>query len=74
MLGPWDPADARPFEADPALFAARLVQRRDGTWALLGFRNLEPDGISPFEVVAPVEVELHDGRLVAAHGHVPFGV
>jgi beta-fructofuranosidase len=74
MLGPWDLADARPFEADPTLFAARLVQRRGGTWALLGFRNLEPDGISPFEVLDPIEVELDGGRLVAARDHVPFGV
>ena len=29
----------RPFEAEPKLFAAPLVQARDGGWVLFGFRN-----------------------------------
>ena len=29
----------------PKLFAAPLVQQRDGTWAFVGFRNQEPEGI-----------------------------
>jgi len=37
--GPWDLARARPYEADPDLFAAPLVPTRDGGWALLGFRT-----------------------------------
>ena len=65
MLGPWNLADARPFEAEPSLFAAPLVQRRDGSWALLGFRNLEPEGAFAFEIVDPIPVRLEDGRLVA---------
>jgi beta-fructofuranosidase len=66
MLGPWNLADARPFEAEPGLFAAPLVQRRDGSWALLGFRNTEPEGAPAFEIVDPIPVRLEDGRLVAA--------
>ncbi|MGN6742504.1 MAG: glycosyl hydrolase [Amnibacterium sp.] len=65
-LGPWDLDAARPFEAEPALFAAPLVQRRDGSWVLLGFRNGEADGRVALEIVDPVPVRLEDGRLVAA--------
>ena len=49
---------ARPFEDEPWLFAAQLVQRRDGSWALLGF--LEG---GDFEVVDPIGVELTGGTL-----------
>jgi beta-fructofuranosidase len=38
-LGPWDIDTARPFEDAPKLFAAPLVQQRDGTWAFVGFLN-----------------------------------
>ena len=64
-LGPWDIATARPFTADPALFAAPLVQRRDGSWALIGFRNLEPQGIDAFEIIDPIPVAIRDGALTA---------
>ena len=57
-LGPWDIAAARPFEDEPDLFAAPLVQRRDGSWALLGF--LEG---AAFEIVDPIPVELTGGTL-----------
>ncbi len=57
-LGPWDIGAARPFEDEPELFAAQLVQRRDGSWALLGF--LEG---GDFEVVDPIGVELTGGTL-----------
>jgi beta-fructofuranosidase len=57
-LGPWDIGAARPFEDEPALFAAQLVQRRDGSWALLGFL----DG-GDFEVVDPIGVELTERTL-----------
>lgn len=57
-LGPWDVDSARPFEDEPMLFATQLVQRRDGSWALLGF--LEGGA---FEVVDPIPVELRDGAL-----------
>ncbi len=61
--GPWDIAGARPFEGDAALFAAPLVQRRDGTWAFVGFHNREPEGIVTFELLDPIAVELRDGEL-----------
>jgi beta-fructofuranosidase len=64
-LGPWDIASARPFTAEPALFAAPLVRRRDGSWALIGFRNLEAEGIDAFEIVDPIPVEVRDGALAA---------
>jgi beta-fructofuranosidase len=64
-LGPWDIGLARPFTAEPDLFAAPLVQRRDGSWALIGFKNLEPAGIDAFEIVDPIPVRLVDGVLTA---------
>lgn len=64
LTGPWGLERARPFEGEPTLTAAPLVKRRDGDWALLGFRNLEPDQVPPLEVVDPIPVELRDGRLV----------
>ena len=63
LAGPWDLDRARPFRNEPLLSAAPLVQRRDGGWALLGFRNLEP-GVPQLEVVDPVPVVLRDRRLV----------
>jgi beta-fructofuranosidase len=62
-LGPWDIAAARPFEAAPKLFAAPLVQQRDGTWAFVGFLNQEPEGILSFEILDPIPVGLRDGAL-----------
>jgi beta-fructofuranosidase len=56
LLGPWDLSRAVPFEAEPTLFAAPLVQRRDGSWVLVGFRNQEPQGIYSFDIIDPVEV------------------
>ena len=60
-LGPWDIAGAQPFTAEPGLFAAPLVRRRDGTWALVGFRNLEALGFEGFEILDPIPVRLEDG-------------
>ena len=65
LLGPWDVSKAVPFRAEPTLFAAPLVQRRDGSWVLVGFRNQEPQGIFSFEIIDPVEVTLQDGSLQA---------
>ncbi len=48
-LGPWDIAKARPFTREPRLFAAPLVQRRDDSWVLVGFR--EPND---FWIVDPI--------------------
>ena len=56
LHGPWDVSKAVPFRAEPTLFAAPLVQRRDGSWVLVGFRNQEPQGIFSFEIIDPVEV------------------
>jgi hypothetical protein len=46
------------------LTAAPLVRRRDSSWALLGFRNLEPDPPARLEIVDPIPVALRDGELV----------
>ena len=66
ITGPWDIARARPFIHEPALFAAPLIQQRDGEWALIGFRNLEPEGIFAFEILDPIPVRLYHDSLVAA--------
>jgi beta-fructofuranosidase len=63
VQGPWDIASARPFTAEPKLFAAPLVQQRDGTWALVGFRNQEPEGILSFDILDPTPVAVRDGEL-----------
>lgn len=64
LTGPWDISRAQPFVEEPALFAAPLVQERDGGWAFVGFRNLEPQGIHEFHIIDPVPVALKDGVLV----------
>jgi beta-fructofuranosidase len=63
--GPWDIDAAMPFTAEPGLFAAPLVQQRDGTWVLLGFQNTEPASVPPFDIVDPIPVELVAGVLRA---------
>ncbi len=63
LAGPWDLERASPFRGEPTLSAAPLVKRQDGSWVLLGFRNLEP-GVPQLEVVDPLPVRLRDGRLV----------
>ena len=65
LAGPWDVSQAVPFRAEPTLFAAPLVQRRDGSWVLVGFRNQEPQGIFSFEIIDPVEITIQDGALQA---------
>lgn len=65
-LGPWDVDSARPFTAVPDLFAAPLVQQRDGSWCLIGFRNREAEGVDAMEIIDPVPVRLDaDGFLIA---------
>lgn len=64
LTGPWELDRAVPFQGEPTLTAAPLVQRRDGGWALLGFRNLDPDDVSPLEVVDPIPVALRGSALV----------
>lgn len=65
VLGPWDIDRAQPFTAEPELFAAPLVRQRDGTSALVGFRNLEPQGIDAFDILDPIPVRCEGGYLVA---------
>jgi beta-fructofuranosidase len=65
LTGPWDLAGARPFTREPQLFAASLVQQRDGGWVLLGFRNEEPDDMGSFEILDPIRVSLENGELRA---------
>jgi beta-fructofuranosidase len=57
-LGPWDITLARPFVEEPELFAAPLVQQRDGSWVIIGFRNLELKGIDAFDIIDPIPVTL----------------
>lgn len=57
-LGPFDIARARPFTTDPKLFAAPLVQTRDGEWVFIGFRNTEPEGVLNFHIVDPIPLNL----------------
>lgn len=65
LTGPWDIAAARPFEAEPDLYAAQLVQHRDGRHALLGFLHREDEGIDSLAIVDPIPVALVDGTLRA---------
>ena len=60
QLGPWDITKARPLTAEPDLFAAPLVQLRDGSWAMVGFRNTEPTGVLSFEIIDPLPVGLDE--------------
>jgi beta-fructofuranosidase len=64
LTGPWNLQSARPFTGEPMLTAAPLVRRRDGGWALLGFRNLDPDAPARLEIVDPIPVALRDGELI----------
>jgi beta-fructofuranosidase len=65
LTGPWDVNLARPFTPEPDLFAAPLVQARDGSWVLVGFRNLEPKGVDAFHIIDPIPVTLDaEGYLV----------
>jgi beta-fructofuranosidase len=62
-LGPWDITKARPFVAEPDLFAAPLIQRRDGSWVILGFRKVVPEEDIIFEISDPIPVGIVDGTL-----------
>jgi beta-fructofuranosidase len=67
MTGPWDIGRAQPFRDEPELFAAPLVQDRDGGWVLLGFRNREPQG--KFEILDPIPVIRRGDALVRRAAH-----
>lgn len=66
--GPWNVDAAVPFTAEPTLFAAPLVQQRDGRWAFVGFRNTESEGRYAFDIIDPVPVELRPDGLAAPAG------
>jgi beta-fructofuranosidase len=55
LLGPWDIASATPL-GHPSLYAARLVQDRDGAWSILGFRDTE-NGTFVGEIPDPMPVQ-----------------
>lgn len=64
LLGPWDITRARPFTADPTLFAAPIVTCRDGTTVIFGFHHDGQDG--SLWIGDPIEVTVDaDGYLVA---------
>lgn len=74
LTGPWDVSRARPFRAEPDLFAAPLVQDPDGTWVFVGFVNLEPKGILSFDIIDPIPVELdEEGAIRAKAGYESVG-
>jgi beta-fructofuranosidase len=64
-VGPWDIHAAQPFVAEPDLFAAPLLQRDDGSWSILGFRNVLPESDIAFEICDPIPVTIVEGALVS---------
>lgn len=74
VTGPWDVSRARPFRAEPDLFAAPLVQDPEGNWVFVGFVNLEPKGVLSFDIIDPIPIELDDdGAIQAKSSYVPVG-
>ncbi len=65
LTGPWQIERARPFVAEPQLFAAPLVATRDGGWVLLGFSNQELEGVHDFDIGDPIPVRLDRSGAVA---------
>ena len=70
---PWDIGLARPFTAEPDLFAAPLVQRRDGSWVLVGFLNTEPKGELNFHITDPIPVGLDEHGTLRADNVIRSG-
>jgi beta-fructofuranosidase len=64
LTGPWDVSTAKPFVAEPYLFAAPLVDDLSGGLSLIGFRNTEPQGRLQFEITDPIPVVVEAGALV----------
>lgn len=58
-LGPFDLTRAKPFLGDSKLFAAPLVQTREGEWVFVGFRNTEPEGVLNFHIIDPIAFAPH---------------
>ncbi len=66
LIGPWDISRARPFTADPLLYAAPVVTRRDGSSVILGFHLDTTDEGPGLEISDPLPVTLDaEGHLVA---------
>ncbi|WP_323097423.1 glycosyl hydrolase [Intrasporangium sp. YIM S08009] len=65
LLGPWDLTRARPFRADPTLFAAPVVTRADGSTVIFGFHHDGEDGSLWIGDPMPVTVDA-GGYLVPA--------
>jgi hypothetical protein len=71
LSGPFDLAAATAL-TDEALYSGRLVRRRDGSWALLAFHNLEPDGSFRGGISDPIPVRLAaDATVEIAVEHIP---
>jgi beta-fructofuranosidase len=66
LAGPFDVSRARPFTADPLLYAAPIVTLRDGTSAILGFHLDVTDEGPGLEISDPIPVAVDaEGYLVA---------
>lgn len=61
--GPFDVTRAVPL-TDATRYSGRLVQRRDGSWALVTFENGAPGEPLPGVLTDPVDVDVVDGQLV----------
>lgn len=69
LSGPFAIEDAYRV-TDESLYVGGLVQRRDGRWAILAFRNTDADGAFVGEVTDPLDVVVEGGRLrLADHDH-----
>jgi beta-fructofuranosidase len=62
-VGPFDVASAYRL-ADQTLYVGRLIQRRDGQWVMLAFRNEDSEGRFVGEITDPMAVGWDGGRLV----------
>jgi beta-fructofuranosidase len=69
--GPWQ-VEAALALAHPSLYAARLVQARDGSWCALGFRDTE-DGGFVGEISDPLPVLVTDGMVGMAQPYAEAG-
>ncbi|MFF2605652.1 glycoside hydrolase family protein [Arthrobacter koreensis] len=66
LLGPWQLEATSEFYLD-GIYAAQLVQKRDGEWVLFGFQN----GTFTGEIAGPTPLkELTNGRPLFAQGRV----
>ena len=69
--GPFDLHAARPFDDDPRLFAAPLIEREPGAPVLLGFRHGDPERGGELAIVDPIPVTWRDGGLRRAWAPAP---